>query len=1054
MFELKYNKIPFRIIRKNFEDEANEFILKGFSKHLKIVHNPVILDNNRAIRYDISFEHSVNKKPFISINVDEENNILNYKCEYCGEYNVSYHACKHLLAVTKVYDEHDNGFDKDTLNNMFEKLEKDIVKKEIQAKRKEKLSEIKPFIDILNKTNIIPLMDKVEIESYVYGTNGNYLLNFKVGNDKKYVIQNLMNFTQLVNDSENFQYGKKFSFVHDITNFDEFSQKIIKFLQTSEYNNVTKNVNLTPIKMETILDMYVGKKIFMQVGSDMRLIHVTDEVVDIKYNLDSDYKLVLDDFDMTLVGFTKDYCVKGNKLYVIKSISQAERALVKYLTSNNDISFEYIKDVMEKTIYPRFSEIISVDESLKDTLKIVDFKVKLYFDMDENEVTYEMKYFIDDKEVFESKAEDYMYKVDLIKSYLTNMGFNDTQRITDKLMSFNFLKSDLSRLKDLCEIYLSDNIKKVKIRTASSFQTRMSYNVGMLDVCFEQSEFTDEELSKIVLSLNKKIRFVKLNKDTIIEITEEDADKLLNTIKEFNLDINNLTSPQSVPLYQALKVATEDINVVDYKLDSNLKKLLDDIVNFKDLKYDVTDELKQIMRPYQIDAFKWMKVLSENNFCGILADDMGLGKTLEVISVLLDDKVQEPSLVVCPKSLCYNWKNEFTIWSGKCNIDIEVINVIGGINDRKEIISNINPNKKTIYISSYDSLRNDIDLYEEKNFNFIILDEAQSIKNHHTMKAKSVRRLKSKNRFVLTGTPIENSITDLWSLFDFLMPNYLGSYNEFRERYEADVIYDEQEVVLRLVKKIAPFVLRRTKKEVLKDLPDKVESIQIATMSKEQRKIYDAQLLRTRNMLTNRLASKIDILAHITRLRQICVDPRLFMTSYLGDSAKIILVSELLEQYIPNGHKVIIFSQFTSAFELLTRVLKDLNYKYFVLTGKTNPYDRVEMANTFNDPKDDHKVFLVSLKAGGTGLNLVGADVVIHLDPWWNYAVENQATDRAHRLGQTKAVSVIKVICEDSIEQKVIELQRIKREIAEKIIQSDENNHSNIMIDDLKYLLD
>lgn len=1054
MFELRYNKIPFRIIRKNFEDEANEFILKGFAKHLKLVHKPVIINNNRALRYDLSLEHSINKKPFLSINVDENDNIVNYKCEYCGEYNVSYHACKHLLAVAKVYDEVDYNFDKEELNEMFDKLEKDIVKKEYQAKRKEKLNEIKPFVELLNKINIIPLMEKISIESYIYGTNGNHFLNFKVGSDKKYVIQNILNFIKAVNESENVQYGKKFAFIHDITNFDDFSQKIIKFLQATEYDNVTKNVNLTPVKMENIIDMHIGKKIFIQVGSDMREVYVSNETKDIKYILDKDYKLVLDGFDMTLVGFTKDYCVKENTLYVAKTSSQAERALVKYLSANSDLSFEYIKDVMEKNIYPRFQEIINVDESLKDSLKIIDFKIKLYFDMNDNEISYSMKYFIDDKEVSDNKAEDYLYKVEVIKSYLTNMGFDDSQKITDKIMTFNFLKSDLSQLKDLCEIYLSENIKKVNIKTASSFQTRMSYNVGMLDVCFEQSEFTDEELSKIVLSLKKKIRFVKLNKDTIIEITEEDADKLLNTIKEFNLDINSLTTPQSVPLYQALKVTTEDINVVDYKLDDKLKSLLNDIVEFKNLGYEINDGLKEIMRPYQIEAFKWMKVLAKHNFCGILADEMGLGKTLEVISVILDDKAEAPTMIVCPKSLCYNWKNEFAIWSSKCNIDIDVINVIGGISDRKEIIGNINQNKKAIYISSYDSLRNDIDLYEDIEFNFLILDEAQSIKNHQTMKAKSVKKVKSKNRFVLTGTPIENSITDLWSLFDFLMPNYLGTYSDFRERYEADVIYDEKDTVLRLVKKISPFVLRRTKKEVLKDLPDKVESIQIATMSRDQRKVYDAQLLKTRHMLQNILANKIDILAHITRLRQICVDPRLFMNGYYGDSAKFNLVGELLEQYIPNGHKVIIFSQFTSSFELLIPILKNLKIKYFVLTGKTNPYDRVEMANMFNDPNDEHKVFLVSLKAGGTGLNLVGADVVIHLDPWWNYAVENQATDRAHRIGQKNAVSVIKVICEDSIEQKVIELQRIKRDIADKIILSDENSNTKIAIDDLKYLLE
>ena len=256
------------------------------------------------------------------------------------------------------------------------------------------------------------------------------------------------------------------------------------------------------------------------------------------------------------------------------------------------------------------------------------------------------------------------------------------------------MKADLSHLKKYCEIYLSENIKRVKVKTASGFQTRMSYNVGMLDVCFENSEFSDEELATIIKSLKKKIRYVKLNNDTIIEVTEEDAQKLLNTVKEFNLDINNLSEPQSIPLYQALKVTTEDLDIVDYKLDNKLKDLLKDIIGYKELDYKAPEKLLDVMRPYQVDAFKWMKVLTKHNFCGILADDMGLGKTLEVISVIIDSNDNAPTLVVCPKSLCYNWKNEFSIWAGKCEVDIEVINVIGGINDRKEIISNIDNNKK------------------------------------------------------------------------------------------------------------------------------------------------------------------------------------------------------------------------------------------------------------------------------------------------------------------------------------------------------------------------
>ena len=474
-------------------------------------------------------------------------------------------------------------------------------------------------------------------------------------------------------------------------------------------------------------------------------------------------------------------------------------------------------------------------------------------------------------------------------------------------------------------------------------------------------------------------------------------------------------------------------------------------MEFKKLDIKVPSSLKNVLREYQVDAYKWMKVLSKHNFCGVLADDMGLGKTLEVISVILSSEEKKPSLIVCPKSLCYNWKNEFSLWAK----ELDVVNVIGNINDRKDIISKIDEKKKVIYISSYDSLRNDIDLYKNVKFNYLILDEAQSIKNHNTLKAKSVKKIKSIHRFVLTGTPIENSVVDLWSIFDFLMPEYLGDYSNFRSRYEEAVVSgNADEVSGALIRKISPFVLRRTKKEVLKDLPDKIETIQIASMEEKQRLIYEAQLRKTREILTNPKASKIEILSSLTRLRQICVHPQLYLDNYDGRSAKFDLLMELLEDYIATDHKVIIFSQFTSAFTLLEPLLNDKKYEYFLLTGKTSAEDRISMANRFNDKDDKHKVFLVSLKAGGTGLNLIGADIVIHLDPWWNYAVENQATDRAHRIGQKNVVQVIKMICENSIEQKVIELQRIKKEVAERIILSDEENYNNINLTDLKYLLD
>ena len=728
----------------------------------------------------------------------------------------------------------------------------------------------------------------------------------------------------------------------------------------------------------------------------------------------------------------------------------AYRKLLSLVMKDKGLSFKYIKDVFEKKIYPRFSENIEISPEVADKIKTGKYQIESYFDLNDEGIILQSKYFKDGKEIQLSKINDVPYKIKRYLSYIKNLGFVD-DKINDPSHMYNFLHADLTDLKKISDIYLSDNIKDVKTKKMQRVSARMSYKTGMLDICFEESGFSDEELFKIINSLKKKIRFVKLNKNTIIEVDEEDAEKLLNTINTFKLDPKKLNETQNVPLYQTLKIASDDLDIIDYTIDDSLKKLINEIVEFKKLDIKVPSSLKNVLREYQVDAYKWMKVLSKHNFCGVLADDMGLGKTLEVISVILSSEEKKPSLIVCPKSLCYNWKNEFSLWAK----ELDVVNVIGNINDRKDIISKIDEKKKVIYISSYDSLRNDIDLYKNVKFNYLILDEAQSIKNHNTLKAKSVKKIKSIHRFVLTGTPIENSVVDLWSIFDFLMPEYLGDYSNFRSRYEEAVVSgNADEVSGALIRKISPFVLRRTKKEVLKDLPDKIETIQIASMEEKQRLIYEAQLRKTREILTNPKASKIEILSSLTRLRQICVHPQLYLDNYDGRSAKFDLLMELLEDYIATDHKVIIFSQFTSAFTLLEPLLNDKKYEYFLLTGKTSAEDRISMANRFNDKDDKHKVFLVSLKAGGTGLNLIGADIVIHLDPWWNYAVENQATDRAHRIGQKNVVQVIKMICENSIEQKVIELQRIKKEVAERIILSDEENYNNINLTDLKYLLD
>ena len=408
----------------------------------------------------------------------------------------------------------------------------------------------------------------------------------------------------------------------------------------------------------------------------------------------------------------------------------------------------------------------------------------------------------------------------------------------------------------------------------------------------------------------------------------------------------------------------------------------------------------------------------------------------------------KPSLVVCPASLVYNWKEECR----KFTPDLKVETIAGTLRQRKALLEELNAD---IYITSYDLLKRDIALYDGFAFSTVILDEAQYIKNQKAAISKAVRVLKSDHRFALTGTPIENRLSELWSIFDFLMPGFLYSAAEFSARFEGPIMKQKDaEVTARLAKMTEPFILRRKKSDVLKDLPAKLEETRSSEMEDDQRQLYDAQLVRMKTLLDASSDSgedKLRILAEITRLRQICCDPSLLFSDYKGSSAKRVACLDLITSAIDGGHRMLVFSQFTSMLSLLEDDLKTAGIPYYRLTGSTPKLERVRLVNAFNE--GDVPVFLISLKAGGTGLNLTGADVVIHYDPWWNLAVQNQATDRAHRIGQTRQVTVLKLIAAGTIEEKIVQLQETKKELADAIISGENTSLMSLSRDELMELL-
>lgn len=553
------------------------------------------------------------------------------------------------------------------------------------------------------------------------------------------------------------------------------------------------------------------------------------------------------------------------------------------------------------------------------------------------------------------------------------------------------------------------------------------------------------ELEEIVKKYKLKKKYHRLKNGAFLDLEDSNEIDFINKlvsgtdIDYKELEAGSVRLPVNRTLY--LDQLLSNIKGTQIIKNSEYKNLIDGLdKDLLDEDEKIPKQLENILRPYQRTGFKWLKTLDRYKFGGILADDMGLGKTIQIISLLLDYKLNNDenrtSIVISPSSLALNWKNEIEKFAPELKVKV----VRGTLTERKEIIDNIE--KYDLIITSYDLLKRDIDSYKEKNYNFkfIIADEAQYLKNNNTKNAKSIKQLNSETRFALTGTPIENSLAELWSIFDLIMPGYLFDYKKFKSMYEVAIVKDEDvETMNKLKMLIEPFVLRRTKKEVLTELPEKTITVLNNEMEEEQRKIYLSYLVQAKQELQDVIStngyerSQIKILAALTRLRQICCHPGLFMEDYNSGSSKLEQCMEIIEDGIDAGHKILLFSSYTSMFEIIEKELKNREIKYFKLTGSTKVDERIELVDEFNRNKEI-SVFLISLKAGGTGLNLIGADMVIHYDPWWNISAENQATDRAYRIGQKNNVQVYKLITKDSIEEKIFDLQQRKAELMDNVL--------------------
>lgn len=590
-----------------------------------------------------------------------------------------------------------------------------------------------------------------------------------------------------------------------------------------------------------------------------------------------------------------------------------------------------------------------------------------------------------------------------------------------------FLSDEIPRLEKMARLFFSDRFKNLTITDDVPIRASVSYmsHIDLLEAGFE-SNLSYEQISGILSAVKLKKSFYRMSNGSFIDLEHSKQLGTLNLLNQLDFTYEDLrVGTKTIPKYHALYLNSLD----SVKKNKSFVEFMEDM---KKIEPTVPENLEGVIREYQREGMKWLTQLAYLGFGGILADDMGLGKTLQVIAYIHGIKPDKPCLIVAPSALLYNWQNEIN----KFIPDAKPLIIDGVREEREKRMKEIDSYE--FIITSYPLLRRDIALYAEKEFSYCFIDEAQHIKNPRTMSAHSVKKINARHKFALTGTPIENSLMELWSIFDFIMPGYLYSAHEFRAKYEMPLVKDGDKMTANTFRaRIKPFMLRRMKRDVLTELPDKIENTIYAELTPEQKDVYSAYLSvareQTRELLGEGGQGRMKILSLIMRLRQICCHPVLFDENYKKDSAKLDLLLELISNARGAGHRVLVFSQFTSMLSIISEKLDEEGCEYFYLDGHTPSKERSELARRFNGGERD--VFLISLKAGGVGLNLTGADTVIHYDPWWNPAVMDQASDRAYRIGQTKAVQIMRLAAKGTIEEKIIRLQESKRSLADDIVR-------------------
>ena len=1008
------------------------------------------------------------------------------ECE-CQDYFNRYAACKHIAATlikfmqTKYWDKFDEPKKtKSKINKFasFRKIVTDLYNEELQEINAEELEQL-------------PENKKIKIEPRLIFDrfDSKLKLEIKIGNTRMYKIKDLPAFYTRMARNEYYKYGDKLEFVHTRENFTDKSKPLLDFvLRYSEmlkyaengnkytyYGNTLNNTRITlgESSIDEAFDVLKNKRVLTDVDRTSTQIQLIEENPNITFELsktkDGTYKIKPNKEIFSIQVFNGKkyaYVTEGMRLY--RCSKEFENTVIKlvrifkesYITEL-DLGEEDLKDLYS-VIMPRVGNCIKLKNIAEEEIeeyKPKNLGVKVYLDFDENDYVIADVKFCYGNEEFNPLEKDINIKntrnilaENKNLNLLRRTGFMvDTQNLrfilpdNDKI--YNFLANDIEIYMQRFEVLATDNFKSKEIRKPKIGTIGVRVENNLLSIDFKKLNIDVNEIKDVMQKYQLKKKYYRLKDGSFLNLEENpDIEFLDKIVTGMDLDYDDLEKesiklPVSRSLYLNELLKREE--TINASKSNEFQKVVNDLEkeNIND-EIEVPSKMDDILRDYQKTGFKWLKVLDSYHFGGILADDMGLGKTLQVLAILLDykqnNKENRTSIVICPSSLSLNWLGEAT----KFAPELKVCVIKGNAKERERLIRNVQIND--LVITSYDLLKRDVEIYKEIDYDFkyIIADEAQYMKNSTTQNAKAIKELKGETRYALTGTPIENSLAELWSIFDFVMPGYLFKYKKFKTLYEVPIVKENDERAMnRLKMLIAPFILRRNKKDVLTELPEKTITVLNNQMTDEQEAVYLSYLAQAKQEVADEIQlngfekSQFKILSTLTRLRQICCHPSLFIKDYKDESSKLNQCVEILSDAIDAGHKILLFSGYTSMFDIIEQELKSKKIKYFKLTGSTKVDERIKLVDEFNS-NSEIKVFLISLKAGGTGLNLTGADMVIHYDPWWNQSAENQATDRAYRIGQKNNVQVYKLITSNSIEEKIYELQNKKAELIDNMLDT------------------